>query len=70
MRHGIAVLASLMLCSLIPAKADFSDTLNLRSTPGKGAWIAMRTVTWRFDTADFVKGRSRLDIEVIVGNSG
>lgn len=70
MLHGIAVFATLMFCTLLPARADFSDTLNLASAPGKGAWLKVRTVTWVFDTTDFSKGRSRLDIEVVVGNSG
>lgn len=69
-RYRITVIAALLLYSLLPARADFSDTLNLRSTPSKGAWIAVKTVTWKFDTTDFMKSRSRLDIEMVIGNSG
>lgn len=65
---GLYFLTFLILTTT--ANADFSDTLNLRSALGKGAWLHVRTVAWKFDTTDFVKGRSRLDVEVVVGNSG
>lgn len=65
---GLYLLTFLILTAT--ARADFSDTLNLASPPGKGARLKVRTVTWVFDTTDFSKGRSRLDIVVIVGNSG
>ncbi len=71
MKNFSAVAYFLVLLVLTTAAhADFSDTLNLRSALGKGAWLHLRIVTWKFDTSDFVKGRSRLDIEIVVGNSG
>mgnify|MGYP000361129038 CR=1 FL=1 len=56
------------LCMAIPAYADFADTLSL-TTPKKGVWMTVKTVTWKFDTAQYAKGRVRLDLQVIVGNA-
>ncbi|MDZ4744713.1 MAG: hypothetical protein SGJ05_01780 [bacterium] len=67
-RKLFLVVLTVLFLTPLALLADFADTLNL-TTPKKGVWMTVRTVTWKFDTAQYAKGRVRLDLQLMVGNN-